>query len=161
MKEILRRCLEANDDLQVETLVELAKLLNKPLRTLNNWVIKGLPRKKVSPRKFAYNLKEVATWIFQSIEGEDPEISDPDPTFRFRLKYTCSANEAIVLKKILSELPAIIKRAFASPGNGSVDKTILKWIDEQMKLYEEDKFQDLKIALRKYGAYLAESEAEE
>lgn len=161
MRATLRRCLEANKNSEVESLGGLARLLNKPLRTLDNWVIRGLPRRKVSSGRYAYNLKDVASWILQNIEGETLEISEPDPTFKWRLKYACSANEATTLQKILSDLPAIIKRTFASPGNESADKTILNWIDEQMNLYVEKKFQDLKIALGKYEEYLAKSEAEE
>lgn len=161
MRAILKRCLEANENSEVESLGELARLLNKPLRTLDNWVIRGLPRRKVSPRRFAYNLKDVAIWIFQNIEGENPEIGEPDTTFKWRLKYACSANEVIALKKILSDLPAIIKRTFVSPGNKSADKALLEWIDEQMELYEEGRLQDLKKALTKYDEYLAESEAAE
>lgn len=159
MKEILKRCLTADENLQLESLEELAKFLNKPLRTLQNWVTRGLPRRRVASRKFVYNLKDVSIWILQNIEGEAVELDGEDPTYKWRLKYACAANEAYELRRILNDLPEVIKSTLKNKASDEVS-AVINWLNEQIELYEKKKQQDLGIALRKYDKYLAESDEE-
>lgn len=148
MKAILERCLEANDDLQVESLGELARLLNKPLRTLDNWVNRGLPRQKVAPRRFAYNLKEVATWILESIEGESPELDESDPTFKWRLKFAASHNEAERYKEAFYSVYNTLKDITGLPNyDGTTNvPNLLLYIEEIMSRCAKESAFDLNVA---------------
>lgn len=55
-------------DEEVKNLDDVATIFNITPSLLRNWLRKGLPRKKVGPREYHYNLKDIANWLCENID---------------------------------------------------------------------------------------------
>lgn len=70
------------------------------------------------------------------------------------------ANEAIIIKDVLSNLSGVEMSIIASSGHKSAGELnlIVNWLNEQIELYKERrKFQDLRLAVKAYARFLAEN----
>lgn len=86
----------------------------------------------MAPRKFVYNLKDVATWFFENIERESPELDESDPTFKWRLKFASNYNEAKRYKEALYSVYSILKNITGLPNyDGTTNvPNLLLYIEE-------------------------------
>ena len=137
---------------KVKTLREVAEYFDTPLRTVENWAVKGMPREKTGPKKYIYDIGDIEEWVNENIEQFN--LYDKGPVFLWRYKYMCAFAEAEDFRRIVTYIPTLLKilcENFSKDKKSIRAKTILNYLEprlkrhgEEMKCYRRTAYRQLK-----------------
>ena len=144
--ELIDSCLSNGESMRIlHSVAEVADYASKPVRTVENWIQKGLPRHKVGKNKFEYYSQEVEKWINKNIQDSPFQFKRNTADF-WMLKYMVSFNEALRLRQFVRSLPDIIQKIDET--NSRISKKELKDVlSGKTRKIENDTVFDLGVAL--------------
>ena len=123
----------------VKTLREVAGYFDTPLRTVENWVVKGMPRKRTGQKKYTYNIGDIEEWVEDNVEQFNEY--DKGPVFLWRYRYMCAITEAEGLRRIanyVATLVKILQENFSEDKESIKTKTVLNYIEPRLKRHDEE-----------------------
>lgn len=124
---------------KITSLRQVADYFDTPLRTVENWVIKGMPRESIGPKKYIYDIGDIEEWVENNIELEDEY--DKGPVFLWRYRYMYALCEAEALRRIILFIPKLIKdlaENFSEDKETVKSTPLLNYIEQRLKLHDDE-----------------------
>jgi hypothetical protein len=134
---------------KVKTLREVAEHFDTPLRTVENWVVKGMPREKKGPKKYIYDIGDIEEWVDDNIEQFNEY--DKGPVFLWRYKYMCAIAEAEALRRIVNYIATLVKilrENFSEDKELIKAKAILNYLEPRLKRHDDEMKRYCRIVYR-------------